>query len=205
MTTYDFLQVHTHELEPDPAPDEAIIEEPSILNRNHDIIEDKQWGVVPEPESSFDEVGDYENHIIVQHLAYFKRQDGNFFDDIFDQCVLDAQTLEPLQEIVFFDAHETELGLTPDDSFPVPTPCGPKILTKCATDDDLRARMSGGEISINIGILKDRSNIDESKLAGTCNTAGTSICEVQSNLSDASNTTGTGIALCWKKYARESP
>jgi hypothetical protein len=82
-------------LEPDPSPDEAIIEEPSILN--HDLLEDKQWGEVLEPESSFDGVGEYENHIIVQHLAYFQCQDGNLFDDILDQCVFDAQTTEPLQ------------------------------------------------------------------------------------------------------------
>jgi hypothetical protein len=48
ITAYELLQVHTHELEPDPAPDEAFIEEPSILN--HDLLEDKKWGVVPELE-----------------------------------------------------------------------------------------------------------------------------------------------------------
>jgi hypothetical protein len=36
ITAYELLQVHTHELEPDSAPDEAIIEEPSILN--HDLL-----------------------------------------------------------------------------------------------------------------------------------------------------------------------
>jgi hypothetical protein len=120
-------------------------------------------------ESSVDEVGDCEHCIIVKHLAYFQRQSGNIFDDIFDQCVFDAQTIEPLQKIVFYDAHETELGLPLEDSLPVPTPSRLQTLTECAPDDDnLRACMSGGEIPINNGILKDKSTIDRSKLAGTC-------------------------------------
>jgi hypothetical protein len=152
------LQVHTHELEPDPAPDEAsIIEEPSILN--HALLEDKQWGEVPEPESSFDGVGDYKNHI--EHLAYFQRQDGNLFNDIFDQCVFDAQTTEPLQEIVSYDAHEIELGLPPEDYLPVPAPSGTMILTKCGTDDNnVHAHMSGGDSCIH-------NNMDKSKHVGT--------------------------------------
>jgi hypothetical protein len=48
ITANEFLQVHTHELEPDPAPDEAIIEEPSVIN--HDLLENKQWEEDPEPE-----------------------------------------------------------------------------------------------------------------------------------------------------------
>jgi hypothetical protein len=58
-------------------------------------------------------------------------------------------------------------------------------LTKCAPDDDnLRARMSGGEIPINNGILKDKSTIDKSKLAGTSKSVGTgnSICGVDLEL-----------------------
>jgi hypothetical protein len=127
-------------LEPDPAPDEAITEDPPVLD--HNFKKDEPGGEIPEMESFFDEVGDYEHCIIVQHLAYFQRQDGNLFDDIFDQCVLDEQITEPLQEIVFYDSQETELGLPPEDSLPVPTPSGSKILTKCAPDDDnLHARI----------------------------------------------------------------
>jgi hypothetical protein len=33
MSAYELLQVHTHELEPDPVPNEAITEDPSILNQ----------------------------------------------------------------------------------------------------------------------------------------------------------------------------
>jgi hypothetical protein len=107
-------------------------------------------------ESSFDEVGDYEHSFIVQHLVYSQRHDGNHFDDIFEQCVFDTPTNDPLQEIVFYDAHETELGLSPEDSLPVPTLSRPQTLTKCTPDDDnLRAHISGGEILINNGILKD--------------------------------------------------
>jgi hypothetical protein len=64
--------------------------DPSVLD--HDFKEDEQWGAVPELDSSFDEVGDYKHRVIVQHLAYFHRQDGNLIDDVIDQCVLDAQT-----------------------------------------------------------------------------------------------------------------
>jgi hypothetical protein len=41
MSAYEFLQVHTHELEPDPAPDEAITESQPILS--HDFKDDEQW------------------------------------------------------------------------------------------------------------------------------------------------------------------
>jgi hypothetical protein len=113
------------------------------------------------------------------YLTYFQHQDGNLFEDIFDQCVLNAQFAEPLQEIVFYDGKDKE------DSLPVHTSSGPKILNKGAADDDnLHARMSGGEIPINID--KDRPNIDMSKLAGTFNTAGTengtTICGVDLEL-----------------------
>jgi hypothetical protein len=106
-------------------------------------------------ESSFYEVGDYEHHIIVHHLTYFQLQEGNLFVDIFDQCVVDAQTTEPIQEIVFYDAHEPELGMPPESTLPEATPSGPQILTKCSPDDDnLRDRRSGGEIPINNVSLK---------------------------------------------------
>jgi hypothetical protein len=47
--------------------------DPSVLD--HDFKEDEQWGDFPELESSFDEFGDYKHRVIVQHLAYFQRQD----------------------------------------------------------------------------------------------------------------------------------
>jgi hypothetical protein len=53
----------------------------------------------------FDEFGDYKHCIIAQYLEYFQRQDGNFLDDVIAQCIFDAQITEPLQEIVFYDAH----------------------------------------------------------------------------------------------------
>jgi hypothetical protein len=68
--------------------------DPLVLD--HDFKEDEQWGGVTELESSLDEFGDYK-HLI--NLAYFQCQDGNLFDNIFDQCVFDEQTTEPLQEI----------------------------------------------------------------------------------------------------------
>jgi hypothetical protein len=122
-------------------------------------------------ESSFEEIDDYKHCIIVQHLAYFQRQDGDLFDGIFDQCVFDAQIAEPLQEIVFDDPKDNELGLPPEDSLPVPIS---QIVDKYGTDGDfLRACMSGGEIPINTDTFKDRPTIDMSKLAGTSDSAGT--------------------------------
>jgi hypothetical protein len=55
--------------------------DPSVLD--HDFKDD-QWGEVPEMESSFDNVGDYKHHVIVQHLEYFQRQDVDLLDDIID-------------------------------------------------------------------------------------------------------------------------
>jgi hypothetical protein len=99
----------------------------SVLD--HDFKEDEQWGEVPEMDSSFDEVGDYKHRVIVQHLAYFHRQDGNLIDDVIDQCVLDAQTSQVPHEPVFYDAHETELAI-PEGIPPAPTPPGPKIISQ---------------------------------------------------------------------------
>jgi hypothetical protein len=83
--------------------------DPSVLD--HDFNEDDQWGEVPEMESSFDNVGDYKHHVIIQHLEYSQSQDGDFIDDVITQCVSDAQASP-------YDAHATEIGLPPEDSRP---------------------------------------------------------------------------------------
>jgi hypothetical protein len=80
--------IHTSELEWDP----------SVLDRN--FKEDEQWGEVPGLDSSFDDYGDYKHRVVVQHLAYFHRQDGDILDDVLDQCVLDAHTSQVLHEPV---------------------------------------------------------------------------------------------------------
>jgi hypothetical protein len=80
-------------------------------------------------DSSFDEVGDYKHHVIVQHLAYFHRQDGNLIDDVIDQCVLDAQAAQVPHAPVFYDAHEPELAI-PEGIPPAPTPSGPTVISK---------------------------------------------------------------------------
>jgi hypothetical protein len=49
--------------------------DPSVLD--HDFKDNEQWGAVPEVESSFDEFGDYKHRVIVQHLEYLQRQDGD--------------------------------------------------------------------------------------------------------------------------------
>jgi hypothetical protein len=87
----DLLQLHTPELEPDPAPDEVITKDPSILN--HEFKEDGQWEEVHEPESSFDKIGDYKNLVNVQNLQYVQcPNDHELNDDIIDPRVLDPQT-----------------------------------------------------------------------------------------------------------------
>jgi hypothetical protein len=76
--------------------------DPSVLD--HDFKEDDNWGEGPEMESSFDNVGDYKHSVIVQHLEYFQRQDGDLLDDVIDQCVLDSQVSQGNPEPTFFDA-----------------------------------------------------------------------------------------------------
>jgi hypothetical protein len=95
--------IHTSELEWDP----------SVLD--HDFKEDAQWEEVPELDSSFNEVGDCKHRVIVQHLAYFQRQDDNLIDDVIDRVTwMDAQTSQVHHEPVFYDAHETELTIPED-------------------------------------------------------------------------------------------
>jgi hypothetical protein len=99
--------------------------DPSVLD--YDFKEDEQWGEVPELDSSFDEFGDYKHCVIVQHLPYSHRQDGDLIEDVIDQCVLDAQTSQVLHEPVFYDAHETEIAI-PESIPPAPTPSGPSVI-----------------------------------------------------------------------------
>jgi hypothetical protein len=76
MTTYEFSQLHTHELEPDPIRDEDINDDPpvnraepeptdNLLNNkakvshhiiNHDLKADEQGEEVLTPEPSFEEI-----------------------------------------------------------------------------------------------------------------------------------------------------
>jgi hypothetical protein len=102
--------------------------DPSVLD--HDFKEDEQWGEITEMESSFDNVGDYKHRVIVQHLVYFQWHDGSLFDDNLDQCLFDEQVSEPLQEMVFYDAHEAKLSLPPEYSHPEHTSSGMKITSK---------------------------------------------------------------------------
>jgi hypothetical protein len=81
--------------------------------------------------SSFDDVGGNKRCMVVQHLAYFHHQDGDLTDDVIDQCVLDSQTSQVSNVLVFFDTHETELGMSPEDSHPEPASSGRKVISKC--------------------------------------------------------------------------
>jgi hypothetical protein len=108
--------------------------DPSILD--HDFPDDEQWGDVPDPDTPFDAFGDYKHRVIVQHLSYFQRHDGDLLDDIIDQCVFNAQTsgdlVDPnMEEPTFYDAHETELAEPPDEAPSIlPNDFIPKVTTK---------------------------------------------------------------------------
>jgi hypothetical protein len=108
--------------------------DPSVLY--HDFKEGDQRGDVPEIESFYDEFGDYEHCVIVLHLEYFQRQDGDILDDVIDQCVLDAQTSQVLHEPVFHDSHDTDLDMSKPEDAPISeyTPSGPKVTSKCDPD-----------------------------------------------------------------------
>jgi hypothetical protein len=57
--------------------------DPSVLD--HDYKTDEQWGVIPAIYDRFDPFGDYNHRVVVQHLSYFQRHDGNQLDDVIDQ------------------------------------------------------------------------------------------------------------------------
>jgi hypothetical protein len=84
--------------------------DPSVLY--HEFKQEEQLGEVPTIDSFFDEVGDYKHQIIVQHMAYFQRQDGDLLDDVIDLCVFASQTSQTIDEPVLYDACETELELS---------------------------------------------------------------------------------------------
>ena len=103
--------------------------DPSVLD--HEFHADDQWGDVPGIDTPFDDVGDYQHRVIVQHLSYFERHNGDQLDDIIDQCVFAAQTSSNMPEPQFYDAHEIEVDETPGDILPlVPTPFIPKVTTR---------------------------------------------------------------------------
>jgi hypothetical protein len=59
--------------------------DPSALD--HVFKEDERWGEAPTFNSQFDEVGYYEQRVILHHNTYFERQDGTTTDDVIDQCI----------------------------------------------------------------------------------------------------------------------
>jgi hypothetical protein len=50
-----------------------------------------QWGAVSAIVDRFDQFGDYNHLVVVQHLSYFQRHDGHQLDDVIDQCIFAAQ------------------------------------------------------------------------------------------------------------------
>jgi hypothetical protein len=91
--------------------------------------------------------------VIVQHLAYFQCQDGDLLVDVIDQCVLDSQTSHVINEPVFYDAHEPELGMPPEDTHP-PTSSGPTAISKREPNHE-KLRPLFGWSSTDLVIKKD--------------------------------------------------
>jgi hypothetical protein len=58
----------------------------SLLSLNT-FKEDEKWVDFPDIDTPFDEMGDYKHQIIVQHLSFFQRHDGDHLEYIIDQCV----------------------------------------------------------------------------------------------------------------------
>jgi hypothetical protein len=103
--------------------------DPSVLD--HDFQADDQWGVVPEIDDRFNQFGDYNHRVVVQHLSYFQRNDGDQLDDVIDQCILAAQAPFEFEEPQFYDAHQTEIEFSHDADNPPDAPVfTPKVTTK---------------------------------------------------------------------------
>ena len=103
--------------------------DPSVLD--HEFNADTQWGDVPDIDTRFNEVGDYQHRVIVQHLSYFQRHNGDHLDDVIDQCVFASQTTSDEEELPFYDAHETEVDNNPTSITPIESsPFIPKVTTR---------------------------------------------------------------------------
>ena len=95
---------------------------------DHEFPPDEQWGDTPETLSSSIDYAAYSNQIVTQHLFYFLRHDGNDLEDIIDQCVFTSQASSEDDDLVFYDAHETEVldnestGDDPDVGQPIIIP-----------------------------------------------------------------------------------
>jgi hypothetical protein len=100
----------------------------------------EQWGDVPDIDAPFDEMGDYKHRVIVQHLPYFQRQDGDHLEDIIDQCVFDSQTSTIVTATEFYDAHQTEQDLQPTPTVPEDQPAYISMVTP-KHDPDFRTTL----------------------------------------------------------------
>jgi hypothetical protein len=69
-------------------------------------------GRPPTIPSSFDEVGDYKQHVSLKHQSYIEHQDGDTHDDVINQCTFATHTTSCVYEhdnTIIFDACETEI------------------------------------------------------------------------------------------------
>jgi hypothetical protein len=91
--------------------------DPSVLN--HEFKEDEQWGDPSTIASSFNEVGEYNHHVALQHHSYFQCQDGNSTDDVIDQCIFVTHSSPSTYEFdntLFYDTYEMGILDAPTSS-----------------------------------------------------------------------------------------
>jgi hypothetical protein len=91
--------------------------DPSVLD--HEFREDEQWGEAPTFKSQFNEVGDYNQRVVLHHNTYVERQDSTTTDDIIEQRFYATHMSTPTSEhegIMFYDMFQTELVVAPKSS-----------------------------------------------------------------------------------------
>jgi hypothetical protein len=66
--------------------------DPTVLDNEDSEVHDSELDFLPN--KAFDEYGNFRQRVIVNHVSYFMRQDGNDIDDVIDQCVLFGQSMD---------------------------------------------------------------------------------------------------------------
>jgi hypothetical protein len=121
--------------------------DPSVLD--HEFKEDESWGdssIIP---SSFDEVGDFKQHVSLKHQSYIARQDGYSHKDVIDQCIFATHTAPSIYEYdntIYYDACKAEVLDAPTSS--------QDILTKTTVKRD---QISNNDGPFSVGYLLTQS------------------------------------------------
>jgi hypothetical protein len=77
---------------------------------DHEFIEYEQWGDPPTFNTTFDEVGYFQQRVALQHLSYFQRQDGTSIADVIDHCIFCTHlyhTETEHEDTIFYDTFKT--------------------------------------------------------------------------------------------------